>query len=238
MLIHNFNHLANKTVYWNLSDSEETYNKNLVTQKKLLEINGHVDSKIAYCFNSDGFRTAEFDQHVDIICFGCSFTMGTGLKYEYSWPAQLEQITKLRTANLGHAGSSNDTVFRFADYYLEKLKPRYAVWFQTDSSRFEIVDPDAGNSINILANQSHALENDIYSKIWFGSEFNHEINLRKNTLAFEKLCDSLQIKSIILPRSTYNLFDSTDLARDLMHPGPKFQQTVAQKVAELISVQF
>ena len=124
LLIHNYSHLASKTVYWDTSDSKELYLKNIkdLNTRQQLENLGYIDTVIEYKFNSDGFRTQEFDQTVDMACFGCSFTMGTGVHVGETWPAQLEALTGLKIANLGHSGSSNDAMFRFSACYLKKLK--------------------------------------------------------------------------------------------------------------------
>ena len=143
-LIHNYTSVANKTLLWNTSDNQEIFLKNLQDpeKKQQLENLGFIENPIHYQFNSHGFRTAEFNQPVDVVCFGCSFTMGTGVHEFNTWPAQLQTQTGMTVANLGHAGSSNDTAFRFANHYLELLKPKYAVWQQTDMHRLELLNED------------------------------------------------------------------------------------------------
>lgn len=230
-IVHNYSDFAGKTVYWDTSDSQEKYQAHIQdpVKSQMLRDLGYIDSRIEYKFNYDGFRTNEFDQHYDVVCFGCSFTMGTGVAYQNTWPAQLEKITGLTCANLGHAGSSNDTAFRIADYYLEKLQPQYAIWVQTDSHRIEILNDSANSSLNIIAShKDHPCEHDYFTKVWFSSDSNHRINLRKNTLAFEQICFNLGIKSVIIPRDQVR---PIDFARDLMHPGVQSYR----KLAEIIS---
>lgn len=234
-VVHNYSRMAGKTYYWDTSDSQEKYREHIQNPDtcRMLQQLGYIDNHIEYSFNQDGFRTSEFDHQYDIVCFGCSFTMGTGVAYQHTWPAQLEQITGLTCANLGHSGSSNDTVFRMADYYLEKLRPRYAVWLQTDSHRIELLDDGPNISLNIIStHKKHPCEHDYFMKVWFSSESNHYINQRKNTLAFEKICDNLGIKSIIILR---NQVPCVDLARDLMHPGEKSYKKLAEEISQLIS---
>ena len=107
---HNQQQYADQTLNWCSTDSEEQYNKNVSnnTTREQLQSLGWNFNSIQYRFNSHGFRTAEFDQPVDIACFGCSFTMGTGTHARDTWPEQLQALTGLTVANLGHAGSSND----------------------------------------------------------------------------------------------------------------------------------
>jgi hypothetical protein len=197
-------------------------------KKQQLQDLGYVDVDIEYKFNQDGFRTPELNQSFDMVCFGCSFTMGTGIHITDTWPSQLEKITGLKIANLGHAGSSNDTAFRFAAYYLKKLKPKYAVWLQTHSHRLELLDDYIPLSQNILASDSdNPCANDYFIKTWFSSASNQLLNCQKNTLAFEQLCNNLNIQYLILQKEQIPLIDQS---RDLRHPGKKSYQTLAEHV--------
>jgi len=239
-LIHNYSKLAGQTVHWDTSDNKDCYLKNIndpVTRQRLESL-GFIDSPIDYTYNSHGFRTAEFDRNFDVVCFGCSFTMGTGIHATDTWPSQLAAITGLQVANLGHAGSSNDTAFRLADYYLRLLRPKYAVWLQTDRHRIELIDDGIPVSINIMATDTHNLcAKDYFVKTWFSSDTNQLLNLQKNTLAFEQLCQRLEITAIILERANIktNPWPLND-ARDLIHPGANTYQALAHQVANLLSV--
>ena len=231
----NYLRLANQTVFWDTSDSIITYKNNLDDYKSsvLLRDLGYVDYEISYVFNSHGFRTQEFDQDTDIVCFGCSFTMGTGVRQEHTWPAQLSQLTGLQVANLGHAGSSNDTAYRMARHYLQFLQPKYAIWLQTDAHRIEIIDESIKTVINILASDYNNLHaNNLFVKTWMTSEINQQINLDKNTQAFRQLCYQESVIPIILPRSDIQVLD---LARDLQHPGPRSYQQLAEKIGLLMA---
>lgn len=239
-LIHNYSHKAGKVYNWDTSDTQESWNKNISVpelKQKLTDL-GFVDRAITYEFNSHGFRTSEFDQQFDVVCFGCSYTMGTGVFAEDTWPAQLESLTGLRTANLGHAGSSNDTAFRFASHYLPALRPRYAIWLQTDRHRIELLDDTNSIAYNILAtDQRNPCANDFFTKTWFVNDSNQQLNLEKNTLAFRHLCHELDIKPLILSREqvpSHGLYPFSD-ARDLTHPGAESYAGLAKHMAELIS---
>jgi len=237
-LITNYSHLAGKTVAWDTSDSEKAFLQNVQNplMRDRLEASGFLNTSIEYKYNSYGFRTAEFDQDFDIVCFGCSFTMGTGVHAWDTWPAQLEKITGLKVANLGHAGSSNDSAFRYAQHYLPLLKPRYAVCLQTDMHRLELLDDVSGVNLNIIANDTHnPCAKDYFIKTWFSSVSNQEINLQKNTLAFQQLCDSTGIKHVIFSRESIPTPTApNEFARDLQHPGSKVYQQIATRAANLI----
>lgn len=231
-IVHNYSNQAGQTTYWDTADNKVNYLQNIQNPEKQqrLEHLGYIDAVIEYTFNRDGFRTHEFNQPFDIVCFGCSFTMGTGVHVVDTWPTQLEKITGLKIANLGHAGSSNDTTFRFAEYYLKILKPQYAIWQQTDSFRLELLDDYIPLSQNILVGDTaNPCANDYFIKTWFTSKSNYILNCQKNTLAFKQLCNELGIKCLILPRCDVPFID---LGRDLQHPGRQSYQLLAERINE------
>jgi hypothetical protein len=230
MIPHNYNWASNSTQQWDTSDNEQSYRKNELQLKKL----DLWDITIQYKFNSEGFRSSEFDQ-VDIVALGCSFTMGTGVAQHSTWPAQLAAITHSNIANLGHAGSSNDTAFRFAQYYLPRLRPRTVCWVQTDRHRLEIINDSQQLSTNLMANDSDNVfyGNDNFVKQWFASDSNQTLNLDKNTLAVQHLCSTLNIQCIVIPRSAVPVLD---LARDLMHPGVRSYKQIAEQFARQLYV--
>jgi len=233
-IVHNYSFAIGKTLHWDTSDNKDHYLKNLkdpVQYQRLARL-GFLDTQIDYQFNSHGFRTAEFDCPIDVVCFGCSFTMGTGVHAQDTWPSQLQSLTGMSVANLGHAGSSNDTAFRFAAHYLKLLKPKYACWKQTGMHRIELLDDHQSISLNIIATDTNnPCTNDYYIKTWIDSPSNQKLNLLKNTLAFENLCAQQQVKPIVLPRNT--IF-SDRAARDLMHPGVEVYKKLAKQVVVLL----
>jgi hypothetical protein len=240
-LLHNYNSVAGNTVFWDTTDSEKNYKKNLKDpqRKQYLLENSYIDCDIEYTFNSHGFRTTEFDNKFDVMCFGCSFTMGTGVRNEHTWPMQLSAMTGLSVVNLGHAGSSNDTAFRFADYYLKHLLPKFAVWVQTEKHRLEIIDESCSRSVNmsvnILASSSdHHHLRDNFVKIWMTTEINQVLNQKKNTGAFINLCRELDIVPVVLVRDDV---EGIDLGRDLQHPGKQSYQLLATKIKNIIDNQ-
>lgn len=234
-LIHNYSSKANRTFDWDTTDNQQHYFKNISNpdlRQRLTEL-GYVDRPITYRFNSHGFRGEEFGPSIDIACFGCSFTMGTGIYEEDSWPRQLAQATDLQVANFGHAGSSNDTAFRFASHYLKIMRPKWAIWLQTDRHRLEVIDETIPASLNIMASDtSNPCANDYFIKTWFANDINQLLDLEKNTLAFQHLCHQLGIRSIILSRNQippHGPFPNTT-ARDLTHPGADTYKELVQRI--------
>jgi len=237
-IIHNYSRVAGRTVHWDTTDSKDSYLKNLqnpIAYQRLQEL-GFVNTQIDYCYNSHGFRTAEFDRSFDVVCFGCSFTMGTGVHSNDTWPEQLAALAGLTVANLGHAGSSNDTAVRFAEHYLKLLRPRYAVWLQTDRHRVELLDDSVPMSLNIIAGDTqNPCARDYFVKTWFATDENQTLNLKKNTMAFKYICETLGIEPVVLDRILVptEKFPNND-ARDLIHPGRDFYKTLARRVQNII----
>ena len=63
-----------------------------------------------------------------------------------------------------------------------------------------------------------------------------QLNLQKNTLAFEQLCNSLDIKCVILTRDQvppHGPFPYGN-ARDLIHPGADTYKTLAHQIKNII----
>lgn len=237
-LIHNYSRLAGRTLHWDTTDSQPQYLKNIQNSEayKRLSDLGFVDAQIDYRYNSHGFRTHEFDCSFDVVCFGDSFTMGTGVHSQDTWPEQLADMTELTVANLGHAGSSNDTAVRFALHYLLLLRPRYAVWLQTDMHRIELLDDTVPLSLNIMASDTkNPCADDYFIKTWFTSLSNQQLSLQKNTLAFKYLCNSLGIHAVVLPRDdTMNRPYPHGGARDLLHPGVEAYTTLAHRIKTIL----
>ena len=227
-----------RSLHWDTTDNQPWYLKNIQNPQAYQRLSdlGFLNTQIDYTYNSHGFRTAEFDRTFDLVCFGDSFTMGTGVHSHDTWPEQLANITELSVANLGHAGSSNDTAVRFALHYLPLLRPRYAVWLQTDLHRIELLDDSVPLSLNIMASDTtNPCADDYFIKTWFTSITNQQLSLQKNTMAFEHACRLLGIQSIVLPRD--NSMDRRSphgSARDLLHPGVEAYKTLAHRIKTIL----
>ena len=67
------------------------------------------------------------DGDIDIGCFGCSFTYGSHLKYEDTWPALLQKTLGMKTANFGVPGGGVDACLINLKNCFEKYKIKTAV---------------------------------------------------------------------------------------------------------------
>jgi hypothetical protein len=103
---------------------------------------------------------------------------------------------------------------------------------QTERHRLELLDNSVPVVLNILASDSfNPCSQDHFIKTWFASDENQQLNLEKNTRAFEHLCKQLGINSYILPRSAVV---SDRQARDLKHPGLQIYKNLAKQIQNLL----
>lgn len=202
---------ANTEINWLPMDTEKLYNLNLKYKKSLLEQYNWIDSNFTYKFNKHGFRSDEFTNDPSIVFLGCSITAGIGLPIEATWPTLVANHLNLRCYNLGIGGASNDTAFRLAHVWIEKLKPQIVVFCQTYAERYEL-----HSSTGIISNIAKEC-GDFYNH-WLSNNNNSLLNSIKNRLAINQLCNQFGIKFV---HTDVNDVVVIDKARDLAHPGIK-----------------
>lgn len=203
--------LANKELDWLPMDSEDRYQENLKFKSDVLKRYGWLNSKFTYKFNSHGFRCDEFDNTPSIVFLGCSFTVGIGLPLEATWPSIVSNKLGLACYNLGIGGASNDTSFRLASYYLEKIKPKIVVFCQTYPSRMEVF-----KETGPIANIAEELP-EFYLNYWTKNFYNLDLLRKKNALAIKQLANDIDAKFVQISVDNFQPF--ADFARDLAHPG-------------------
>jgi hypothetical protein len=249
----------NQSVEWFGSDNEYVYEHNLKNKKKLLEENNLVGKNdIRYVFNEHGFRSENFLDNSDSICFlGASCTFGTGLKLEDTYAYIVSKELNLRRYNLALGGASGCTSFRLALYWLKLLKPKITVYMSPLNTRLEIIEEDE-EGIYSFYNMSPQLFDEEHRKfmlniknifkqketnnkykdfyeIWAQNDMNGILLQQKNNIAIEKLARDVNSNFILLDCEKDYMQCRYDLARDLMHSGVKSNILLANRVLELIS---
>ena len=217
-----------QTTRWLSTDSEELYRRNLRNRSTEMERLGWVDREIIYHFNSDGFRSAEFDQGPGVVFLGCSHTMGIGLPHDETWTSQVAESLDLSCWNLGLGGASNDVAFRMAWHWLPRLRPKICVLMCPDSSRLEIVQDDYF-SLQMIPGGGVDLPE---FKAWYVSDYNSQINALKNVLAIDHVCRGQGIKFLAVTVENHMIKVDGDLARDLCHWGRESHRLTAKMVLE------
>jgi hypothetical protein len=226
--------LANQEVEWLDPDSEEMYQNNLVTSLIPLQYHNQFGKHFTYKFNSYGFRADEFDSAgSNVMSLGCSHTLGVGVPYESTWAHIVSNELKLKNYNLGVGGASNDTAFRLAYQWIDKLKPNIVIFLSTEPTRFELhtnahVDYNEIHNISVW-NFEHYKHTKEFMQHWYSDDTNSNMNYLKNMLAIKQLCDNRGIK--YLHEEILNIYEqkifAKDHARDLIHFGGKTHQRVA-----------
>ena len=128
--------------------------------------------------------------------------------------------------NLGVGSSGLDTCFRLLDYYIDKLNVQGVFLLTPPEHRVEIFTN--GNPVIYLPSEEYDTKYPLF-KHWVSDEINVIINMRKNLLAIQKLCDDANVR--LITRSykdlgSPNLYENPKMqikARDLLHFG-KFNQ--------------
>jgi hypothetical protein len=221
---HSNSSLANQELQWHGTDSEELYQKNLITHPEKLSKFGWDNREFTYKFNSQGFRADEFDlSSPNIMFLGCSHTFGIGLPVESTWAHIVSTSLNFKNFNLGVGGASNDTAFRLAYYWIKQLSPAIVIHLSTDRTRIELHTID--NQVKNITAWNYNFDNTKeFVRHWLANEVNTDMNYLKNTLAIKQLCNDLNIKHI--QEEVFNV-QNLDRARDLQHFGEITNRRIA-----------
>lgn len=223
-----YTNFANKELEWLPMDSEERYKENLKFKSNILEKHGWLNSKFTYKFNSHGFRCEEFTADPSIVFLGCSMTAGIGLPIELTWPTLVSNKLNLKCYNLGIGGASNDTAFRLALHWLEKIKPEIVVFCRTFPTRMEVFSEKG-----VIANIAEELP-EFYLNYWTMNIHNVDLLQEKNSLAISKLSENVNAKFIQISVTDIQPLQ-VDLARDLSHPGVQTNIKISELVLSKIN---
>jgi hypothetical protein len=205
--------------FWDLPDSEENFKKNPKPQ--------YTGTSITYQCNSYGYRTPEFDFNStapSIFCVGCSFTYGTGVRQEETWPALIrQQFPEYNVHNFGSAGSSGDTIVRTLTNIGNLLNPKILLILWPEIFRFELY-----RSKNI--DHTSALDGICRPEMLIDSHF---IALRhKNKAMLDML--AARYNYTVINYSTRTMpVQFSDRGRD-EHPGPTSHSNMAELYASRI----
>lgn len=229
---------AGKTVKWSQSDSEEKFDEHMANTKSRakLEEFGWTRDSISYTFNRDGFRSEEFtyEPNDSVLFLGCSLTAGIGVDLESSWTYRVASSLGLRRYNLGIGAGSADTCFRLAYHWIPLLRPKYVMMLTPKMGRMEIVLEK--NILNLMPRMSYlpdaitAKINDFYNG-WLSHPANAEMNQLKNVMGVQTICNSIGVPLVEIPmeRASGDLTINHMEGRDLMHPGKRWNERVADK---------
>lgn len=97
--------------------------------------------------------------HSNIACFGCSFTYGTNLKSNQTWPYYLSQklIGKI-IKNYGRGGNSIQEIMSTALDYAKNYNAETIICLLPHPSRMQLIDPDTNELITFYPSRSPEIE--------------------------------------------------------------------------------
>ena len=206
-----------------------------VYNERIDELVSPSDTSITYDINSDGYRAPEFfkfdSSKQQILCFGCSYTFGVGVKKENTWPEILKNSGNLPTGaqvwNLGVPGSSNDFITRRAFHAIPLFRPNIIFVQWSIPHRREHIRED-GMIRKILTN---------HPKFWMDNSPEYRAYM---TLANDKLDQYNWEKNCALLEAHCKVFGCTLVwnhiadfpfekpARDGIHPGAEDHEGFAK----------
>lgn len=192
---------------------------------------------ITYKINSYGFRSDEIDDRDCMIALGCSFTIGIGLPIDSTWPQIVGKALGLVPYTMAWGGTSADTCFRLAEYWIPHLMPKAVFMLTPPPSRFELIRAAGQPPVENYMPQSEsrsASEIDSFLKHWHTMEENARLNQKKNKLAIQAMCAEVNI-----PFFVYDAFDHMAMsreeigyARDRLHGGPGGHRRLAERMLD------
>lgn len=237
-ILHLSSCVSGQVLQWYSTDTNDLYINNLndSNKRKLLEQFGWIDSTFTYNINSCGFRAPEFDLRQNFVTLGCSLTTGIGLPVEQTWPWYLSKKLKVDHWNLSVPGSSSDTAYRIAEYYLPLLNPDFVIMLEPDPGRFELFhgnSESAPENITISAPDLNGMLNNKMMKTWITYEYNQELHAIKNIKSIAYQCYKRGIDFYLYTDRYFLNFlgqRNPTYARDLMHPGRQFNEDFASAV--------
>jgi len=205
------------------------------TQREL----GSDDSgKTTYRINRDGFRGKDFDD-ISVIALGCSITFGIGVHEEDAWPSLVEKQLNKSVANISKSAAGPDTCFRYASYWIPKLKPSMLVYCEPPPGRFEVLKKDTSNKNGMYAAYRfgpRSLTEQEYAIVtaWVRNELNFNLNYTKNMLAIQKLCENNECDFYMF-KSLEHFDPDGELGFNNHHPGPSQHKKFAESVLDKIN---
>ena len=252
------------TRYWDGTDREALWKdysstgKAPVFIKKILRARGlkkeinlqslikkYTDRPIEYHLNSNSLRDQEFPTEESINgAFGCSFTFGTGLHQEETWPSILSDKLGKKVWNFGLGGSGVLTQLRMFLYFVKKLDFDNIFWYTpANQVRWEWQAWDYEHDTEFY--RSWTPHDTIQPKelsIALGNPSNHSFMYFMVMMTFEKVCRDHNIDLYVISKqdplvSTYYRTDLTHLpddevpilfARDIQHYGTFYHEAIAE----------
>lgn len=245
----------NSVVDWYPSDSADVFEQNKSEFEKKMGVPFPWDeTSIKYRINSHGFRGDDFEpiEEESFIALGCSMTFGVGIKEEQTWVSRLSEQLGMHGYNLGAPGHGFETFFRVLSYWLPILKSKSVFVHVNPGVRREWFNANANPSaFHTIGAWHHNLEE--YTVAQFEMWMNQteaEVAKARALYAIKGICEQYGTSLVMLDCDDDEVIDglthsnyvgdryfyeygNTDPSRDIIHPGPIFNEHLAERFASL-----
>lgn len=230
----------NTKTHWHSTDDKDTYCKHQRDQeaRKLLDQFGWTADNVEYRFNNYGFRTDD-DFDIDnpspgIITVGCSYAEGVGINLEDTWGHKIAQKLGCKFYNLGQAGSGIETQYRLIKAWAPVLKPIAVLSQGSWAYRYEFATSQESFFLTPWTKYvNHPSHLEFYKTV-LADQLHNDVMITKTYDAIKHIVTELKIPFYELNEYThrtgafnFGAENSTDYARDLNHPGKKYNSVVA-----------
>lgn len=238
---HDGQQYAGQDLEWLPTDTKEHYEE-LIKDPKHYEYfkqQGWTEpGAITYKINRQGFRSDEFDNSECMIALGCSYTLGTGLPVDTTWPQLVGKSIGLKVANLAWNGFSADSCYRMLRYWIDQLNCKLVCMLTPPTHRVEVfMDQDfcpVKYYVPVMTYMPQGMSdhwnpNDVFLNNWFAAPENAIINNEKNRMAIKQLCAERSIPCFIEEASVHMAQSREEIgyARDHFHGGPIIHNRLA-----------
>jgi len=200
-------------------------------------INYYSENRVFYQVNNSGFREKDFNSingKVDL-CIGCSFTFGVGVNDKDTWVRKLERKLDLPLVNLGIGGSGVMLHFRTLCHFLSIFDVRNVFLFSPLSHyRYEWNTADDSTTEVWSPTEIEMFPYEL--GIVASNKSNHSLIYYAFNKAIEQVCYKNNVNLVALyeiptpfdePPNVKKMMIWDYYARDLGHPGPGWQEWIA-----------
>lgn len=231
---------ANQKLEWWSPDTESRFNELMAVpeySEYFTQRGWHQPGAITYEFNSEGFRSPEFDSdQPTVMVLGCSYTMGIGLPVQDTWPTMLASTLQMKLANFGWGGASGDYCYRMAEYWIPKLNPQLVVLLNPPESRMEITVDSQGRTdeVSAVIVEQSQWSQDRWIQQWYANEENLQRHQRKNHAAIAGLARSNNVSFLGYTAHDWMARSREELgyARDRYHAGRPGHEKLVEQIID------
>jgi len=225
---------------WFSTDTKSLYKENVEQCRDAMEDFGWLkpENQFKYDFNQYGFRDEEFTEYPESwVAVGECFTFGTALPRHLTWPHILEEKYGTKVWNLGQCTTGFDSAFRAILAHIDQLKPQKVLLLEPVPITRELYQdmkptlPGGWSSVHWMKAMSEDKVERYISRI-------------KNFYAVKSLLEDKGIELLFISsedRHDIGIKSWLDkssgefaASRDLMHPGSRFHELIADRWSEII----